>query len=108
MTRSGRGAAPRAARARARRRAARAPEPATQPDDPAAPTPLRSDPRDPVTARPAARKPSFDALELLGRPSGEPVVEVRDVRKWYGQVRAVDGVSFEVMAGEVFGLLGPN
>jgi ABC-2 type transport system ATP-binding protein len=36
------------------------------------------------------------------------VIRVRDVRKTYGEVRAVDGVSFEVARGEVFGLLGPN
>ncbi|MEO8229922.1 MAG: ABC transporter ATP-binding protein [Chloroflexota bacterium] len=38
----------------------------------------------------------------------EVVIRVRDVRKTYGDIRAVDGVSFEVVAGEVFGLLGPN
>ncbi len=36
------------------------------------------------------------------------VISVEDVRKRYGSVQAVDGVSFEVAAGEVFGLLGPN
>ncbi len=39
---------------------------------------------------------------------GTPMVEARDLRKHYGGVRAVDGVSFEVQAGEVFGLLGHN
>jgi ABC-2 type transport system ATP-binding protein len=38
----------------------------------------------------------------------EPVIRVRDLRKHYGDVRAVDGVSFEVARGEIFGLLGPN
>jgi ABC-2 type transport system ATP-binding protein len=37
-----------------------------------------------------------------------PVIRVRGVRKLYGEVRAVDGISFEVARGEVFGLLGPN
>ncbi len=37
-----------------------------------------------------------------------PVLEVRDLVKDYGQHRAVDGVSFAVQAGECFGLLGPN
>jgi ABC-2 type transport system ATP-binding protein len=37
-----------------------------------------------------------------------PAVRVVDVRKRYGAIQAVDGVSFEVAPGEVFGLLGPN
>jgi ABC-2 type transport system ATP-binding protein len=37
-----------------------------------------------------------------------PVIRVRDLRKAYGTTAAVDGVSFEVGRGEVFGLLGPN
>jgi ABC-2 type transport system ATP-binding protein len=36
------------------------------------------------------------------------VIRVGDVRKAYGSVQAVDGVSFEVAPGEIFGLLGPN
>jgi ABC-2 type transport system ATP-binding protein len=35
-------------------------------------------------------------------------VEVRDLRKAYGETEAVRGVSFEVARGEVFCLLGPN
>ncbi|WP_181788436.1 ABC transporter ATP-binding protein [Streptomyces phytophilus] len=35
-------------------------------------------------------------------------ISVQDLRKRYGDVRAVDGVSFEVREGEFFGLLGPN
>ncbi len=38
----------------------------------------------------------------------EPVIHVEDLRKTYGQTHAVDGVSFDVRRGEVFGLLGPN
>jgi ABC-2 type transport system ATP-binding protein len=36
------------------------------------------------------------------------VISVRDLRKSYGSVAAVDGVSFDVAAGEFFGILGPN
>ncbi|HEX7591375.1 MAG TPA: ABC transporter ATP-binding protein [Candidatus Limnocylindrales bacterium] len=39
---------------------------------------------------------------------GEPVIRVSDLRKFYGDVKAVDGISFEVARGEVFGMLGPN
>src|SRR5438552_18319556 len=35
-------------------------------------------------------------------------IEVRDLKKWYGETHAVDGVSFEVETGEFFGILGPN
>jgi ABC-2 type transport system ATP-binding protein len=40
--------------------------------------------------------------------ASEPAISVRDLRKSYGPVEAVRGVSFEVTRGEVFGLLGPN
>jgi ABC-2 type transport system ATP-binding protein len=38
----------------------------------------------------------------------ELAIELRDLRKSYGEVEAVRGVSFEVSRGEVFCLLGPN
>ena len=40
--------------------------------------------------------------------SGAPVIEARELRKRYGAIVAVDGVSFEVSKGEIFGMLGPN
>jgi len=39
---------------------------------------------------------------------GSSVIRAGNVRKSYGEVRAVDGISFEVARGDVFGLLGPN
>ena len=35
-------------------------------------------------------------------------VEVEDLVKHYGDVRALDGVSLQASAGEIFGLLGHN
>ncbi|MDC0770206.1 ABC transporter ATP-binding protein [Streptomyces sp. HD] len=35
-------------------------------------------------------------------------ITVEGLRKWYGDVKAVDGVSFEVRDGEFYGILGPN
>ncbi|MBI3301705.1 MAG: ABC transporter ATP-binding protein [Deltaproteobacteria bacterium] len=37
-----------------------------------------------------------------------PLLEIRDLRKRYGAVEALKGVSFSVERGEFFGLLGPN
>src|SRR5436305_6571359 len=37
-----------------------------------------------------------------------PLLEVRGLVKYYGRRKVVDGVDFEVQAGEVVGLLGPN
>ena len=38
----------------------------------------------------------------------DPAIEVEDLVKTYGEVKAVRGVSFTVGRGEVFGFLGPN
>ena len=35
-------------------------------------------------------------------------IVVEKLTKTYGELAAVDGVSFEVKAGEIFGLIGPN
>src|SRR5213592_1272777 len=40
--------------------------------------------------------------------SGATVVQVSSIRKSYGATVAVDDVSFDVHAGEIFGLIGPN
>ena len=37
-----------------------------------------------------------------------PVLEVKGLHKSYGAIRAVGGVSFTVMPGEIFGVIGPN
>ena len=38
----------------------------------------------------------------------ESIISVSNLSKDYGQIRAVQGVSFSVQQGEVFGMLGPN
>src|SRR5947207_15359957 len=38
----------------------------------------------------------------------EAAISVVGLEKHYGAIHAVDGLSFDVRAGEVFGLLGPN
>jgi ABC-2 type transport system ATP-binding protein len=40
--------------------------------------------------------------------TNETLIRVRDLRKHYGPIRAVDGISFDVGRGDVLGFLGPN
>ena len=40
--------------------------------------------------------------------SARKIIEVADLVKHYDQVHAVNGISFHVYEGEIFGLLGPN
>ena len=36
------------------------------------------------------------------------IISVKELKKFFGDVKAVNGISFDVKKGEVFGLLGPN
>ncbi len=40
--------------------------------------------------------------------SASDAIIVENLRKHYGKTQAVDGISFSVRAGEIFGMLGPN
>ena len=37
-----------------------------------------------------------------------PAIRIQEVRKQYGALKALDGVSLDIERGEIFGLLGPN
>jgi ABC-2 type transport system ATP-binding protein len=49
-----------------------------------------------------------DADGAAAGDSGETVIEVNDLKRRFGDFYAVDGISFEVRRGEIFGLLGAN
>jgi ABC-2 type transport system ATP-binding protein len=38
----------------------------------------------------------------------EKIIEVNNLKKYFGKTKAVDGLRFDVHSGEVFGFLGPN
>ena len=46
--------------------------------------------------------------ELQRSSSAYPAVQVTELTRDFGSTRALDGASFEVGQGEIFGLLGPN
>jgi len=48
------------------------------------------------------------SLHPQARPEGAPVHKVTDMKKAYGAIQAVGGVSFDVRPGEIFGVIGPN
>src|SRR5215468_9527299 len=52
--------------------------------------------------------PTLECMNSLENIINPLAIEVRDLRRSYGEVQAVRGVSFEVARGEVFCLLGPN
>ncbi|HEX2864593.1 MAG TPA: ABC transporter ATP-binding protein [Deinococcales bacterium] len=40
--------------------------------------------------------------------AGQPLLELRDVHTYYGQIHALKGISFKVMPGEIVALIGGN
>ena len=40
--------------------------------------------------------------------SNNEIIIVKSLKKFFGEVKAVNGISFNIRQGEVFGLLGPN
>lgn len=49
-----------------------------------------------------------DSVDHVRRPKGITLLRIDDVRKHFGGVKAVDGVSFSVRTGQTLGLIGPN
>jgi len=55
-----------------------------------------------VSARPEA------AMESQAPTNGRPILELRGVSKYFGHVRALEEVDFDLLAGEVLALVGDN
>jgi ABC-2 type transport system ATP-binding protein len=52
--------------------------------------------------------PQAGTASVIAAAGGEPVIEVRDLVRKFGDFTAVASTSFSVARGEIFGLLGPN
>lgn len=66
---------------------------------------MKNDTMTVTVERPVTALPTGPAQE---RTLAHPLVEVENLQKLYGDVRALDGISFQVAEGEIFGLLGHN
>ena len=66
-------------------------------------------PRAPPAAEPL---PATNALARIAEktPAADngPLLDIRDVHKHFGGLKALNGVSLDVARGEIFGLIGPN
>jgi ABC-2 type transport system ATP-binding protein len=51
---------------------------------------------------------AYNCPYLISAEEDVFVIEVKNLTKMYGNLRAVDNISFSVQAGEIIGLLGPN
>jgi ABC-2 type transport system ATP-binding protein len=45
---------------------------------------------------------------MTRRSGPPPAIVVTDLRKTYGRLQALQGISFTVQPGEIFGLIGPD
>src|SRR5271157_5966776 len=72
-----------------------------------APTPP---PTTPLTGTPAATKQPAAATQPPATPGSpvSPAVKAVSLRKYFGPIRAVDGVDMSLPPGRIYGLLGPN
>src|SRR5712671_4231533 len=55
-----------------------------------------------------APSPLDEVLPATPVKSGTPLLELRDLKRYFGGVKALDGVSMTVLAGQIHGLIGPN
>ncbi len=69
-------------------------------------SPRRKEPR--VAPQPVVQVPIVSRGPQGKAARGEPLLEVRNLSRSFGGLKAVQDVSFEVRRGEVLGIIGPN
>ena len=57
-------------------------------------------------ALPAAS--ALDDVLPAQQPDGKPLLELQNLKRYFGGVKAVDGISMTVRTGQIHGLIGPN
>ncbi|MFX1572708.1 MAG: ABC transporter ATP-binding protein [Promethearchaeota archaeon] len=50
----------------------------------------------------------MESIRVKNKNQNDVVIEVKDLKKYFEDVKAVDGISFKIRRGECFGFLGPN
>ncbi len=61
-----------------------------------------------VTPSPVAAAAAAGTPEIAIPPAGKPILELDDVARAFGGLKAVDGVSLTIKEGEIHGIIGPN
>ncbi|MCX5729993.1 MAG: ATP-binding cassette domain-containing protein, partial [Deltaproteobacteria bacterium] len=61
-----------------------------------------------VAPPPLPAASTLDEVLPLRPADGSVLLELRDLKRWFGGVRAVDGLALRVRSGHVHGLIGPN
>ena len=61
-----------------------------------------------IAPQPLPAPSPLDTVLVCRTPGSEPLLEVHELKRYFGGVRAVDGISLTIRSGAVHGLIGPN
>lgn len=61
-----------------------------------------------IAPAPLSEAASLDMVFEQKNTDGSPLLEIRELKRYFGGVRALDGVSMVVRSGRIHGLIGPN
>ncbi len=61
-----------------------------------------------IAPAPLSEAAPIDLVLEKKDPDGSPLLEIRELKRYFGGIRALDGVSLVVRSGRIHGLIGPN